>query len=246
MNISHLLHHNDAYLSVSQFKDYCINGLQVEGTKTIHKIATAVSVNQATIVAATEAQCQALLVHHGLFWGEKLFALTGHTKERAQLLLEHQINLLAYHLPLDMHPVIGNNVQLLQRLGATVGSPWEYGYTGTIIPQSHESLQRYLETIFQENTFKLIQNHDHPIENVLVITGGGASYLEKIPSDLPVDLFISGEIKENVYDIAKERNISYLTLGHYQSEQFGILALGQHLSQEFGIEHAHIDIWNPY
>lgn len=239
--------HLQQLLSVSVFKDYGPNGLQVEGKTEVHKIVSGVTASLALIEAAVEHKADALLVHHGLFWRGHDGRVTGWLKRRLELLLAHQINLFAYHLPLDAHPLLGNNAQLGQRLGWTVESHFGEQALGCLatVPQVYDlpGLSAWLETQVR-HPIVMVPGDGRALRRLAWCTGGAQSYFEAAIA-AGADAFITGEISEPQAHYARESGVAFLACGHHASERYGVQALGHHLASQFGIEHLFIDIDNP-
>jgi dinuclear metal center YbgI/SA1388 family protein len=238
------------YLSVKQFKDYCPNGLQIEGKGTVSTIVSGVTASQALIDAAVDAGADLLLVHHGYFWKGEAEPLTGIKGNRIRTLMKNDISLLAYHLPLDAHPDVGNNAQLADILGIRIedgmdqGNPFSVGNVGSIQqPMSAQSFSDLVSGKLNRRA-ELVLGDDRLVQRVAWCTGSAERMIERA-DQLGADLFISGEISEPVVHYAREAGIHYLSAGHHATERYGAKALGEHLSNSFSIEHHFIDIDNP-
>lgn len=240
----------DQLLSVEKVSDYCPNGLQVEGRETIRVIVTGVTASLALIERAIELKADAILVHHGYFWKNESPIIVGSKKARLAKLLGNDLNLFAYHLPLDTHPELGNNAQLAQVLNIQVNKSVTVDRCEHLLwlgeleqPVSGEIYARQLELKLGHSPLH-IPGTTKPIQQLAWCTGAAQSYLEKA-ADLGVDAFISGEVSEATYHLAHERGIHYFAAGHHVTERYGIKALGQHLSEQFGLEHQFVDLPNP-
>lgn len=237
------------YLQVDKFNDYCPNGLQVESNEHVSKIALGVSACQELFIEAEKRKADLIIVHHGLFWGEAK-PLTGVLGKRVKTLFDHKISLMAYHLPLDAHPVIGNNAVLARLLKLEETKPFmKYkgqliGIKGRINATSFEEFSEFTNSVAGP-LYAKIKGGDHPIINVGIVSGGASSEVEDAYEE-NIDLYITGEIGEPTKAYCEEGNIHYIALGHYNSEQWGIKALGQELSANFGIETEFIKIDNPH
>ena len=238
------------YLSVDRFKDYCPNGLQVEGRSKVTKIVSGVTASQALIDAAVESGADLLLVHHGYFWKGEAEPLTGIKGNRIRTLMKNDISLLAYHLPLDAHPIVGNNAQLAKVIGIRIedgmdqGNPLSIGNVGSIPkPMSAQTFSDLVSSKLNRQA-ELIRGDDRSVQRVAWCTGSAERMIERA-DQLGVDLFMSGEISEPVVHYAREAGIHYLSAGHHATERYGAKALGEHLSYRFSIEHQFIDIDNP-
>ncbi|RUO79259.1 Nif3-like dinuclear metal center hexameric protein [Pseudidiomarina taiwanensis] len=238
------------YLATSQISDYSPNGLQVEGRTDIKRIVTGVTASQRLLDAAVQAQADAILVHHGYFWKNEPAVITGMKKQRIATLLQHDINLFGYHLPIDVHPEVGNNAQLGRLLGFTECQAVEsIAPTGVVMqgqfdtPVSLAALVNILEQQLQRSMVCVEAVHDN-ICTVAWCTGGGQGFIDAAAA-AGADLFITGEVSEQTIHSARELGINFIAAGHHATERYGIRALGEHLAERFGLEHQFIDIDNP-
>ncbi len=250
VGLQSLVDYCDRLLDVRQFQDYCPNGLQVEGRAEIARIVSGVTASQALIDAALDAQADLLLVHHGYFWKGESPALTGMRRRRVGTLLGADLSLLAYHLPLDAHPQLGNNAQLAARLGwrqagcfGTGEGPELACFARLDAPLSASQLGRQLAQVLDREPLR-VGRGPALIETLGWCTGAAQSYLEAA-ARRGLDAFISGEISEPSTHIAREYGIHYFAAGHHATERYGVQALGEHLAAEFGIQHTFLDIDNP-
>jgi len=235
--------HLNEYLNVAKFSDYCPNGLQIEGRTDLHKIIAGVSANQDLIEYAIDEQADALLVHHGFFWKNENPAITGIKRNRIKALLDNNINLFAYHLPLDAHPIVGNNIQLALRLniqnpmpiGDTLVWQGEVGSTLESVAQSVQTITQRMPLVFGPK--------NKPIKKITWCSGGAQSYIEHA-INVGADCFITGEVSEQIPAICKENNITFISAGHHATERYGVQALGQYLSQKFDLNYHYMDIDN--
>ena len=232
-------------LQIQNFKDYCPNGLQVEGKESVDKIVSGVTACQALIDQAIELEADMILVHHGFFWRGENPVIKGMKKHRLKAILDNEINLLAYHLPLDAHKKIGNNVLLAEKLGITIEQNFaenDIAVLGSVEQQTGiEFAQKMTMLLSRQVQHVAVDRH---INKVALCTGAAQSYIEQA-IELGADAFISGEISENTWHIAKENNIHYFAAGHHATERYGVQALGKQLAETFNIEHHYIDINNP-
>ncbi|WP_100641627.1 Nif3-like dinuclear metal center hexameric protein [Alteromonas facilis] len=245
-----LVQYLDSYLNVAKIRDYCPNGLQVEGKPNIERIVTGVTASQALIDKAIELNADAILVHHGYFWKGEDPCVKGMKKQRLAKILRHDLNLFAYHLPLDVHPEVGNNAQLAAKLGIDVGvgldahDPFSVALRGRFKdPITHaELVQRIEENI----DTKVLSEGDANavIETVAWCTGGGQGYIDSA-AEQGIDAFISGEVSEKTIHTAREMNVHFFAAGHHATERYGAKALGEHLAEKFGLDVQFIDIANP-
>lgn len=248
--LSELVAGADRLLAPERFQDYCPNGLQVEGRPRVRRLVTGVTASLALLEAALAAGADAVLVHHGYFWKGESPNVVGMKQRRLRLLLENEISLLGYHLPLDAHPVLGNNAQLALRLGIEVSGALQPGARDPIgnigrlaAPQSAAEFARLVgERLGREPL--LVEGGAHPISTIGWCTGGGQGYIEQA-AQLGVDAFLSGEISEQTVHSARELGIHFIAAGHHATERYGAPAVGAFLAAQFGIEHRFIDIDNP-
>lgn len=238
-------------LNVSSFKDYCPNGLQIEGRRLIKRLITGVTANLALLDAAIALQADAIIVHHGYFWRNEPATLTGMRHQRVKRLLINDINLFAFHLPLDAHPALGNNVQLGQRLGLTIhahfGAQDLAVYCDLPVPiKLTELIERVDQTLHRPaQVFGVSDPKEQPaLQRVAWCSGAAQNYFESAIM-AGCDVFLSGEVSEQTVHIATESGVPYLAIGHHASERYGVQALGEHLAQKFGLEHQFIEIANP-
>lgn len=234
-------------LQIGRFKDYSPNGLQVEGRRRIEKIATGVTASFAFLQAATEWGADAVLVHHGYFWRNEAPQITGRKYRRLKQLIDNEISLFAYHLPLDDHPEFGNNAQLGARLGLIGDTRFGADALGwmTTLPMP-VSLAHFAAQVEHTlgRTPLLLGDAESELRRIAWCTGGAQSYFEAA-IDAGADVYLTGEISEQITHIAAESGVAFLAAGHHATERYGVQALGAHLSERFDIEHLFIDIDNP-
>jgi len=248
MNLDELVKYCNDFLNISSFSDSSQNGLQVEGKKEISKIITGVSACKELFEEAVKESADAILVHHGLLWGESM-SITGIFKDRIKLLLDNNISLLAYHLPLDTNDKIGNNIIIANKLKLKkIESFFEYnnnkiGFKGELNPLEFES---FINVVDKElgpiKTY--VKGGIHKVNRIGICSGGASkdvdqAYLENL------DTYVTGEIGEPTKAFAEEANIHYIALGHYNSEIYGIKALGELVKKQFNIEVEFIKLDNP-
>lgn len=232
-------------LDVGAFDDYCPNGLQVEGRAEVANIVSGVTASQALIAAAAESGADLLLVHHGYFWRGEPAPLVGMKGRRVRTLLGADISLLAYHLPLDAHPELGNNRQLGIRLGFDAGAPVDGLLWGVDLPQplAAGDLAARVDAALGREPM-MIGSSAVPLRRVAWCTGAAQGMLGQAAA-AGFDAFISGEISEQTVHEARELGIVYLAAGHHATERYGVQALGGRLADQFALEHGFIDIDNP-
>lgn len=236
-------------LAPERFQDYCPNGLQVEGRASVRTLVSGVTASLALLEAAYAAGADAIVVHHGYFWKNEAPVVTGMKRRRLQFLLENDISLIAYHLPLDAHPELGNNAQLARRLGIRITRGLQevanpIGNVGELAaPLSAVEFAAQVSRDLGREA-QLISGGTHPIRTIGFCTGAAQSSIEQAAA-LGVDAFLSGEISEPTVHIARELGLHYIAAGHHATERYGVQALGEHLAAALGVQHRFIDIDNP-
>jgi dinuclear metal center YbgI/SA1388 family protein len=234
-------------LSVARFKDYGPNGLQVEGRAEVRRIVSGVTASLAFIDAAIDAGADALLVHHGLFWRGQDGRLTGWLRERVARLMRHDINLFAYHLPLDAHPQWGNNAQLGRRLGLRADGAFGDQDLGFIGPAGGAQTLTGLVSTVRDALGRdplVVAGDGRSLRRIAWCTGGAQGHFEAAIA-AGADAYLTGEISEPQAHLARETGVAFLACGHHATERFGAPALGEALAARFGLSHAFIDIPNP-
>ena len=247
MKREELVNYLEGLLQPARFRDYCPNGLQVEGRTEVTRVVAGVTASQALLDFAVARGADTVLVHHGYFWKGEDGRVTGIRRQRLKTLLDHDINLFAYHLPLDAHPELGNNAQLASRLGwqadgrfgeqdiAWLGRVGQPTTAGELAAQIALGLAR---------TPLLIGDQQRSIRRLGWCTGGAQGYFEQAVA-LGVDAFISGEISEQTVHLARESGVAYLACGHHATERYGVAALAAHLNAQCGLASEFVDVDNP-
>lgn len=236
-------------LDINRFRDYCPNGMQVEGRVGIETIVTGVTASLALIEAAIEVNADAILVHHGYFWRGEDARIVGPKQRRLKLLLTRDINLFAYHLPLDMHPELGNNAQLGRQLGLEPRGRFGedgLGWLGMPKDPKVKTVGDLVCVVERElgRVPLLIGDREQPLGSVGWCTGAAQNLLgDAIAAGATV--YLSGEISEPTVHLARETGVAYLACGHHATERYGIQALGRHLAETYGLAHHFIDVANP-
>ena len=236
-------------LDIAHFRDYCPNGLQVEGKVAIRTIISGVTASLALIEAAVDLEADAILVHHGYFWRDENPCITGHRQRRLKQLLQNDISLYAYHLPLDHHPELGNNAQLARQLGLVPDGRFgenDLGWLGTVASGQARTVGELAALVEMRlgRSPLVIGAQEDPIGRVAWCSGAAQGLLLEAAS-AGASAYISGEISEQTVHLARETGIAYLACGHHATERYGIDALGQHLAATFGIRHQFIEVPNP-
>ena len=247
MKLTELLDYTGQLLQVDRFRDYCPNGLQVEGRAQVERIVSGVTASMALLEAAQASGADMILVHHGYFWRGEELCVTGIRRARLKFLLEREINLVAYHLPLDAHPALGNNARLAQVLGLELEG-WfgeqsiaAYGSLPAALPLGE--FGRGIAAALGREPL-VIGRTQAQVRRVAWCTGAAQDYLEAAVS-LGVDAFITGEVSERTVHLANETGVAFIAAGHHATERYGVQALGEHLAQQFGVQHKFIDIDIP-
>ena len=240
----------DQTLKSPEFKDYAPNGLQIEGKTEVRKILAAVTASQDAIDAAIRENADLLLVHHGYFWKGEAYPITGMRGKRIKSLIQHDISLLAYHLPLDSHPSLGNNAAIadllkLERIEAL--DPSERHPIGNIgylnQPMPVEVFKKFVSEKLKFDAIHLPADKNM-IEKVGFCTGGAQDFIVKA-AEQGCDAYISGEVSERTFYEAKELGVHYFACGHHATERYGVQRLGQAISEQFDIEYVYFELNNP-
>jgi len=248
MEVDVLGEYCDRLLACANFKDACPNGLQVEGDRPVRCLISGVTASQALIDAAVSSNADGILVHHGYFWKNEPPCLVGMKGRRIRTLMRSGISLLAYHLPLDAHPVLGNNRQLALALGICDAVP--AGSAEGLLWQGQLPKPMMAADFVQWTTRALgrtpthVEAHQRPIQSLAWCTGAAQSSIEEA-ANLGVDAFLSGEISEQTMHQARELSVDYFAAGHHATERYGVQALGTHLAEHFGFKHRFLDLDNP-
>jgi dinuclear metal center YbgI/SA1388 family protein len=247
----------DDHLQVARIKDYCPNGLQVQGKPTIKTLVSGVTASMALIEEAIALKADAIMVHHGWFWKNDDARVIGQLHSRLKLLMDHEINLFAYHLPLDVHPVLGNNAQLAKVMGWRPLKEPKRTFLGSasvmdglIWEGRPEASQKTLGQLARSISGRLgrdplvIGDLNKPIKRIAWCTGGAQGYINQAIS-MKVDAYISGEVSEQTFHAAQESGVAYIAAGHHATERYGIGALGEFVAQKYKLKHQFVDIPNP-
>lgn len=246
---SELIDYLNKQLNVSAIRDFCPNGLQVEGAETVRRVITGVTASQALLDKAVEWGADTVLVHHGYFWKNEPASIVGMKQRRIKTLLQNNINLLAYHLPLDVHPIWGNNAQLANLMGWRVQGPADDSDAGCALvigdcaEVNSDTMAAQLESKLQRPLTCYVSTHK-TIKKLAWCTGGGQGFIDQAAA-LGADAFITGEVSEQTVHSAREQGLAFYAAGHHATERYGAKALGEHLQEQFQLEVEFIDIDNP-
>jgi dinuclear metal center YbgI/SA1388 family protein len=236
-------------LNIGQYRDYCPNGLQVEGRTEIGSIVSGVTASLALIEAALDLKADAILVHHGYFWRGEDPRVVGIRQKRLTQLLGSRINLYAYHLPLDMHAELGNNAQLAKLLGFTEHGRFaenDIGWLGRADDAALATVADLAAHLAQTlGRAPLLIGDPAQALGVIGWCTGAAQNMLRDAIDAGASVYISGEISEPTVHLARESGVAYLAAGHHATERYGVQALGAHLAEQFGLQHRFVDIDNP-
>lgn len=249
--VKEVLAYTDELLDIASFNnDYCPNGLQVEGGPEINRLVSGVTASLALIEAAVTGNADTMLVHHGYFWKGENPCITGIRRQRIQRLLATRINLIAYHLPLDAHPIYGNNANLGRILGLSARGTFRTGpgpdigmYGDLIEPMTGPEFAAHIETRLHRKPL-YFAGDQKPITTIAWCSGGAQGYLEQAAT-LGVDAYLTGEVSEQTVHIARETGIHFFAAGHHATERYGVQAMGDHWAERFGLHHQFVDIDNP-
>lgn len=251
IGLSELVNYTNSALDIASFQDYCPNGLQVEGRAEVRRLVTGVTASQALIDAAIDSGADAIVVHHGYFWKGESPAITGLKRKRLQALMQANVSLLAYHLPLDAHADLGNNVQLARQLGVEIDQASLYAGRDTSlvmrgrlkVPMSAQVFSTHVAHCLDREPM-MIEGGSHDISTIAWCSGAAQGYIDQAVA-AGADLYLSGEVSEQTWHLAREYGIHYCAAGHHATERYGIQALGRHLAAQFALEHEFIEITNP-
>lgn len=240
----------DDLLPSKGLEDYAPNGLQVEGKETVDCLATAVSASLATIEAAVSIGVNALIVHHGIFWQRDSYVIQGIKQKKLALLLKHGISLFAYHLPLDMHPQIGNNWKAAKDMGWENLAPFAFikdipiGVKGTLPGSTQEEFKQSLENYYQHSA-AVAWGGPKIIQTVALVSGGAHKTILEAAKE-GIDAFVTGSFDEPIWHQAMEEKVNFYALGHSATERVGPMGLANHLEKFFHVPCPFIDIPNPF
>ncbi len=249
VQLKDLLSYSNNVLEIERFNDYCPNGLQIEGKTEIKKIISGVTASQALIDAAIKEKADVLLVHHGYFWKGEDARIIGLKYKRVRSLIEAGINLLAYHLPLDAHPLYGNNAKLAEILDLNIAGSFPsgsdaVGMYGTLkSPMSADDFSQKISVTLERPPLHIGENSEQ-IHTLAWCSGAAQNYIEEA-AKLGVDAYLTGEISEQTVHIAREYGLHFYAAGHHATERYGVKVFGEHLASHFDLNHQFIDIPNP-
>lgn len=247
MKLTELLDYTGQLLQVDRYRDYCPNGLQVAGRSEIRILVSGVTASMALLEAAAEFGADAVLVHHGYFWKGEDPRLVGIKRDRLKFLLARDINLIAYHLPLDAHPEFGNNAQLARRLGMVaegcVGEQMLVMHGRLEKEMSLESFGHFVTRVLGRAPL-IVGEVERTVRRVAWCTGAAQDALEQAV-ELGVDVFVTGEVSERTVHLARESGVAFVAAGHHATERYGVQALGEHLASRFDLMHRYVEIDNP-
>lgn len=241
-----LVQYLDNLLQKDKFKDYCPNGLQIEGSESIKKIICGVSLSQQLIDIAIQEQADTIIVHHGIFWNKDDYAITGLKYQRIAKLIKNNINLIAYHLPLDNHPEYGNNAQLAKLLEINISGQFKEQdliWHGEIESTTLQDFTNKYSNKTEHAPFVIGQNNQQ-IKTIAWCTGGADNFFNTVINS-NIDCYITGEISEPIKSLAEESGVAYISGGHYVTERYGIKAISQLLINKFQLDSKFVELYNP-
>ena len=249
--IKEIAEYSNELLQIKRFRDYCPNGLQVEGRSEVSRLVAGVTACQALLDAAVDLRADAILVHHGYFWKGEPPALTGMKARRLRTLLSRNLSLLAYHLPLDAHRELGNNTQLARLFEIDIEGYLDRTDEQAMVPHGSlrsgtQSAERFRARIASSLSRAplWIAGRTEQIKRLAWCTGAAQDYIQYAVGQ-SIDAFISGEVSERTAHVAREEGIHYFAAGHHATERYGVQALGRHLAERFSLEYRFVDIDNP-
>jgi len=238
-------------LKPEQIKDFTPNGLQIQGSDKVNKIITGVTASKALIARAIAEKADAIIVHHGYFWKNESYVIRGMKHDRIKSLLINDINLFAYHLPLDVHPTLGNNAQLAKLFDIEnvapleLGNPLSVAMQGSLAtPSNADVFAKKINTTLERECLHIPAPSNKEIKTIAWCSGGGQGYIE-LAAEQGIDAFLTGEVSEQTTHIAHEMDIHFFAAGHHATERYGVKALGEHLAKELSLDVEFIDIDNP-
>ena len=251
VNVQEFSSYISSELQVDDFKDYGPNGLQVSGREYIKKLVTGVSINEELIDRAIDCNADTILAHHGIIWYKESPEITGVKKNRLAKILQNEINIFAYHLPLDVHHTFGNNHLLGKAMGWQTEKKMSFfgvrdliNFGFLLAPKAIEDIIESTQDVFGQDPIFVPAKDRNIISSVAWCTGACQDGIE-VAAQNGADLFVTGEISERTYHLAKELNINFLAVGHHASETFGVEELGAHLAEKFSLEYEFINVYNP-
>ncbi len=236
-----IVNFTNTYLEINAFDDYCPNGLQVEGKKEVKTILTGVTASQALLNGAVDKGVDLVMVHHGFFWRGESPVITGQKRKKIATLLENNISLLAYHLPLDAHKIVGNNVQLAQKLGLRVNDFFGDAKLPLVIACDFKDgikadiFVERLQSILDRPPLHIGASKNKMIKTVGICTGGAQNYFKDV-IDYGLDVYVTGEASEQNYHMAMESGVDFISAGHHATERYGVQALSRLISEKFSVE----------
>lgn len=249
VQLKDLLKYSNNVLEIDRFQDYCPNGLQVEGKAGIKKIVSGVTASQALIDAAIKENADALLVHHGYFWKGEDATITGIKYQRVRSLIESGMSLLAYHLPLDAHPLYGNNAKLAEILDLDIAGTFPPGNSAVgmhgklRVPMSAADFGQKIGASLGREALHIGEDSEQ-IHSIAWCSGAAQGYITDA-AELGVDAYLTGEISEQTVHLAREYGVHFYSAGHHATERYGVQAFAEHLASQFDLTHTFIDIPNP-
>lgn len=250
MELTELIRKLNELYEPEQVSDYCPNGLQIEGRASVNRIITGVSASMDLFREAVDRKADAILVHHGIFWKSTPQVLHGSHRDRIRILLENDISLIAYHLPMDLHPELGNNAGLVKILGLENPVPFgqygnrKIGFSGSLeLPMNQGEFLDMIRTRIHPDA-KILGRGPEQIQRIAVVSGGAADVFQQA-IDERMDLYLTGEPAEWAFHVANESGVYFLAAGHHATERPGPAAIADWLRSRLGLEAEFVDLWNP-
>ncbi|MFB2537829.1 MULTISPECIES: Nif3-like dinuclear metal center hexameric protein [unclassified Acinetobacter] len=249
-NLQQIVAWCDDYLEAKAFKDYCPNGLQIQGKEEVEILVSSVTASLDAIEQALDLNADALLVHHGYFWKGEPSPLTGLKGKRVKQLMQNDVSLIAYHLPLDAHTAIGNNAVLAKLLGLNIvgaldpSERYPIGNVATLTePMTGTEFAQHLHRVLGQQPLH-IAGHQGLIKKVGFCSGAAQDYLYKAV-ELGCDAYFSGEVSERTFHESVEYGIDYFAAGHHATERYGVQRLAELLNKQFNLTTHYVELNNP-
>ena len=252
IELTQLVAEADVLLMPEQWKDYCPNGLQVQGRKEVQRLVTGVTACQALLDEAVAVEADAILVHHGYFWKGESPELVGSKFKRIKTLIDNEVSLLAYHLPLDGHAIYGNNARLAEVLGFEVRGKLDENNSNSVVfhgrlhrPATGSMLAKTIANKLNRQPLHIDGSREDKVIETIGWCSGGAQGMIDLAIDRGLDAYLTGEVSEQTFHQAMEAGIQFFAAGHHATERYGVQAVGDYLADALGLEHRFIDIDNP-
>ncbi|QCI22163.1 Nif3-like dinuclear metal center hexameric protein [Buchnera aphidicola] len=228
-----------------QYNDIVPNGLQIQGSKIVKKIITGVTACQKLLDESLSRNADTIIVHHGYFWKNESRYIHNMQRKRLKTILSNNINLYSWHLPLDIHPQLGNNAQIAKKLNINIqGTILPHVFWGVLEKVTAFEFAKKIEKIYKKSPIHLHENTSRYIHRIAWCSGKGQGFIKQA-YNFGVDTFLTGEISEETIHISRELGINFFALGHHETEKDGIRSLGEWLNKKYNLDVTFVDIYNP-